>query len=88
MIMASIMRNFASYYKLKTHSGLKKRIKIIGGLWDKRFMSFPIGKRHLNECKSSNNLQRKKQKKEFLAPGDLKRLKRMMPYWNFAKYRG
>ena len=51
-------------------------------------MSYPLGKRHLNECKSRNNLSRKKHPKELAASGDVKRLKRMMPYWNFSKYRG
>jgi ribosomal protein L35 len=86
--MATLMRAFASYYKLKTHSGLKKRIKINGGLWEKHFMFYPVGKRHLNECKSKNNLSRKTSSKELTHYGDLKRLKRMMPYWNFGKYRG
>jgi ribosomal protein L35 len=86
--MATLFRAFASTYKLKTHSGLKKRIKITGALWDKHFNYFPIGKRHLNECKSPNNLRRKKQIKEFKSFGDVRRLKALMPYWNFAKYNG
>ena len=84
--MASILRAFASYYKMKTHSGLKKRIKITGSLWDRSFDYYPIGKRHLNVCKSKHNLARKKSTKSFEAYGDLKRLKRMMPYWNFSKH--
>ena len=86
--MASILRSFASYYKLKTHSGLKKRIKITGELWDRHFMYYPSGKRHLNECKSRYNLNRKKNPREFLSYGDVKRLKRMMPYWNFGNHQG
>ncbi|OMJ78096.1 hypothetical protein SteCoe_22160 [Stentor coeruleus] len=73
---------------MKTHSGLKKRIKITGTVWDKHFNYYPIGKRHLNECKSQINLSRKKSIQEFKAFGDVRRLKRLMPYWNFSKYNG
>lgn len=86
--MSTLLRAFASYYKMKTHSGLKKRIKMIGTLYDKHFHYYPIGKQHLNECKSRNNLQRKKNPKEFTSNGNVKRLKVLMPYWNFSKYNG
>jgi ribosomal protein L35 len=86
--MATLLRAFASYYKMKTHSGLKKRAKITGTLWDKHFFFYPIGKRHLNECKSRSNLKRKKNPKELTSYGNVKRLKVLMPYWNFARYNG
>lgn len=86
--MDRLLRAFATGYKMKTHSGLKKRIKIIGELWDKHFLYYPIGKHHLNSNKSTNNLRRKKKIKEFKSYGTLKKLKVLMPYWNFAKYNG
>jgi len=86
--MASLFRSFASCYKLKTHSGLKKRMKVVGTLWNKEFKFYPVGKQHLNECKSPNNLSRKKKIKTLSCKGDIKRVKKLLPYWNFSKYRG
>lgn len=84
--MASIVRSFASYYKLKTHSGLKKRIKIVGQSWDRQFKYYPTSKHHLNECKSANNLNRKTNPRTLETPGDIRKLKKLLPYWNFKNY--
>ena len=62
-MLSLVNRSFAKYYKMKSHSGLKKRLKIAGGLNDRTFWHYPVGKRHLNECKSSNNLNRKRNPK-------------------------
>ncbi|CAG9329042.1 unnamed protein product [Blepharisma stoltei] len=85
--MSLLFRAFASYYKMKTHSGIKKRIKIIGSLWERHFMFYPTSKHHKLINKSKNNLKRKTNPKELTCPGDVKRLKRLMPYWNFKKYK-
>mmetsp|Transcript_24189 Transcript_24189/g.42985 ORF Transcript_24189/g.42985 Transcript_24189/m.42985 type:complete len:84 (+) Transcript_24189:2253-2504(+) len=82
--MASMLfRSFASYFKLKTHSGLKKRLRVCGPHYERIFKFYPVGKHHLNECKSANNLNRKRKPKFLSAKGDIDRIKRAMPYWKF-----
>jgi ribosomal protein L35 len=77
----AVGRSFASYFKLKTHSGLKKRLRVVGPPTDLQFKFYPVGKHHLNECKSKNNLSRKRNPKFLTALGDISQIKRAMPYW-------
>lgn len=39
-----LLRGFANYYKLKTHKGLAKRVKIFGSLYEREFWHYPVGK--------------------------------------------
>lgn len=82
MSLVFTMQRMASYYKLKTHSGVKKRIKIIGAIHERQFKFYPAGKQHLMNNKSANNLNRKKPR-VLECPGDIKRLKKVMPYWKY-----
>lgn len=76
------LHRFASYYKLKSHSGLKKRLRVVGPINEREFKFYPAGKRHLMNNKSSNNLNRKKVK-YLECPGDIKRVKKLLPYWKY-----
>lgn len=77
------MQRMASYYKLKTHSGLKKRLRVVGPTIHREFKFFPAGKQHLMNNKSSNNLRRKTKPKFLECPGDIKRVKKLLPYWKY-----
>ena len=83
--MASLvfqLQRFASYYKLKTHSGLKKRLRVVGPTNEREFKFYPAAKTHLLNNKSANNLKRKKVRC-LECPGDIKRVKKLLPYWKY-----
>lgn len=85
--MSILLRSFGALYKLKTHSGIKKRVKIVGSLYDRHFKFYPTSKHHLLYNKSANNLKRKTKPRELEHYGDIQKLKKLMPYWNFKKYK-
>jgi large subunit ribosomal protein L35 len=60
--------------KNKTHSGMKKRVKVTGS---GKLLTERAGKRHLLERKSST-LTRRLSGTEQLAPADVPRVKRML----------
>ncbi|RHZ61843.1 hypothetical protein Glove_345g25 [Diversispora epigaea] len=63
-------------YKMKTHSGAKKRWRVTGGGKLKRWR---VGKSHLNTGVSRTRLRRLK-KPAFATKGQRKILKRLLPY--------
>ena len=65
--------------KMKTHSGAKKRVKITGS---GKLTHVRVGKRHLNEYKSSRRTRRLTGEAE-LQPGDAAKLRRLL-----GKYKG
>ncbi|HEY4716110.1 MAG TPA: 50S ribosomal protein L35 [bacterium] len=62
--------------KLKSHSGAAKRLKITG---TGKIMRKAAGRRHLLECKSPKS-SRKKRRYQALKPGELKNVRRALPY--------
>lgn len=63
-------------YKLKTHKGTKKRIRMTGG---GKFVHFKVGRSHLRRRKSAR-IQRSLDKVRVLPSGDAKKMTRLLPY--------
>jgi len=72
-------------FKLKTKKALQRRIRVCGGLRNKMFSYHAMGYRHLNRNKSKRNLRTKKNYKLTHLP-DIKRAKKMLPYFRKRKY--
>lgn len=60
-------------YKMKTHSGFKKRFWVTGGLNEKQFKFKSAGARHLMRNKSWKCKIRKRRMKSIKTRGDVKR---------------
>lgn len=73
-------------YKMKTKSAARKRFRIVGRLYDKDFRHWPNNKRHKMLNKNRNNLKRKKSER-YVCKADMRRLKRLFPYFRRKKYR-
>jgi ribosomal protein L35 len=67
-------------YKITNHTGLMKRIKIVGPRWNRGFKFWPVGHSHKMTNKSSGNLKRKKQAR-YICHADIRRIKRLIPYF-------
>ncbi|RIA98617.1 hypothetical protein C1645_749381 [Glomus cerebriforme] len=63
-------------YKMKTHSGVKKRFRILG---NGKFKRFKAGKRHLNTGVSRSKIRRLSNP-AFSHPSQMNHLKKLMPY--------
>ena len=72
-------------YKMKSHSGFKKRFWVTGGLNDKKFKFKSAGARHLMRNKSWKCKMRKRRMRTLVTRGDNKRAKQMMPYYKRKK---
>ena len=68
-------------YKMKTHKGARDRFYILGGIRTKAFQFKSSNARHLMRNKSKRNKIRKRQMKQLECPGDIRRLKRLFPYY-------
>ena len=68
-------------YKLKTKKAAQKRFRVVGTLRDKAFSYHSMGHRHLNRNKSQRCLQRKKKGRTLSNQADIKRMKKMLPYF-------
>jgi len=73
-------------YKISTHHGLKKRIRIVGPRWCRAFKCWANNHRHKMVNKSSSNLARKK-KPRYIAQAYIRRVKRLLPYFKRKKYK-
>jgi ribosomal protein L35 len=73
-------------YKIRTHHGLSKRIRIVGPRWNRCFKFWPTGHTHKMTNKLTNNLRSKK-KAKFIKKADLRHVKRMLPYYKRKKYK-
>jgi ribosomal protein L35 len=73
-------------YKISTHHGLKKRIRIVGPRWCRAFKFWPSNHRHKMINKSSSNLARKK-KPRYVVQSYIRRVKRLLPYFKRKKYK-
>lgn len=73
-------------YKMKTHNALKKRIRVVGRLFDKGFKHWSNNHRHKMINKSSRNLKVKGYSK-YVSKADIRHCKRMLPYFKRKKYR-
>jgi len=63
-------------YKMKTHSGAKKRFRILG---NGKFKRFKAGKRHLNTGVSRSKIRRLSNP-VYSHPSQMNHLKKLMPY--------
>ena len=66
---------------MKTKKAAAKRFNIIGTLHEKRFKYKAVGHRHLNRNKSWRNRKAAKRPHFLTAPADIKKMKRLLPYW-------
>lgn len=73
-------------YKIKNHRGLLKRLIVVGPRWDRQFKFKPIGRVHKSLNKSRANIWRKKQLR-LISKADLRRVKRMIPYYKRQRYK-
>jgi ribosomal protein L35 len=73
-------------YKIPTHNGLKKRVRIVGPRWCRAFKCWANNHRHKMVNKSSSNLARKKQP-TYVAKAYIRRVKRLLPYFKRKKYK-
>jgi ribosomal protein L35 len=73
-------------YKMKTHRGLRKRIRIIGSMFDRGFKHWPNNHRHKMINKSTGNLVRKR-KARYICKSDFRRIRKMLPYFKRKKYK-
>ena len=73
-------------YKMRTHRGLFKRIRIVGPRWDRQFKFYPTNNVHKMSNKSRANLRRKRQCR-FIAKSDIRRVRRLLPYYKRNKYK-
>ena len=68
-------------YKLKTNKAARKRFIVIGRIQDKKFMYKSSNARHLMRNKSRANRLGKRGMKIFDTPGNIKYVKKLMPYY-------
>jgi ribosomal protein L35 len=73
-------------YKISTHHGLKKRIRIVGPRWCRAFKFWPSNHRHKMVNKSNANLASKK-KPRYVVKAYIRRVKRLLPYFKRKKYK-
>ena len=59
---------------------------MIGGLRDKTFKYFAVGKRHLNRNKSNRNLTQKRRVHILTKRGDIKHARFLLPYFRKNKF--
>ncbi len=72
--------------KIRNHKGMLKRIRIVGPRWDRQFKFYPVGNVHKMTNKSRANLKRKRQAR-FISPVDIKRVRKLIPYFKRKKYK-
>ena len=65
---------------------MQKRVRVIGGLRNKTFKYFAVGKRHLNRNKSNLNLRHKRRVHVLTKRGDIKHAKFLLPYFRRNKF--
>lgn len=65
------------HYKLKTHKGISKRIRVTGS--GRKFVHFKMASNHLRRRKSKR-IQRSLDKLRQLSPGNARKMKRLLPY--------
>ncbi len=75
-----------SKHKQTNHTGMMKRVRVVGPIWDRGFKFWPTGNVHKMTNKSSANLKRKR-KARYICKADLKRVKRLIPYYKRQKYK-
>ena len=74
-------------YKLKTKKAFQKRVRVVGKFSEKAFKYYPVGHRHLNRNKSKRALKHDRTHRHLLTtPGDIRRAKRLMPYFKRRKF--
>lgn len=73
-------------YKMKTNKATAKRFWIRGTRRNKVFVHNRVGFQHLMRNKSSTALSKSSWNKELTCKGDIKRIKKLMPYWKRRKY--
>ncbi len=71
-------------YKIKNHTGLMKRIRVVGPSWNRQFKFWPTGHVHKMTNKSSANLKGKK-KARYICLADIRRVRRLIPYFKRKK---
>ncbi len=71
-------------YRIKNHTGLMKRIRVVGPRWDRQFKFYPTGNVHKMTNKSSANLKAKK-KPRLISAADIGRVRRLIPYFKRRK---
>jgi ribosomal protein L35 len=71
-------------YRITNHSGLMKRIRVVGPRWNRQFKFYPTGNVHKMTNKSSGNLRRKR-KPRLISAADIRRVKRLIPYFKRKK---
>ncbi len=71
-------------YRITNHTGLMKRIRVVGPRWNRQFKFYPTGNVHKMTNKSSANLRRKR-KPRFISAADIRRVKRLIPYFKRKK---
>lgn len=72
-------------YKLKTHTGFAKRHWVTGTRNERVFKFKAAGARHLMRNKSTANKARKRRMKTITTPKDIRRARRLMPYFKRKK---
>jgi len=71
-------------YKIKNHSGIMKRVRVVGPRFDRQIKFWPTGNVHKMTNKSSANLKNKKRAR-YISAVDLRRVKRLIPYFKRKK---
>eukprot|EP00344_Euplotes_crassus_P000892 CAMPEP_0197001918 /NCGR_PEP_ID=MMETSP1380-20130617/6507_1 /TAXON_ID=5936 /ORGANISM="Euplotes crassus, Strain CT5" /LENGTH=82 /DNA_ID=CAMNT_0042419779 /DNA_START=225 /DNA_END=473 /DNA_ORIENTATION=- len=72
-------------FKLKTNKSARKRFIIAGPLRDKRFCFKSSNHNHLLRNKSKNNKMKKRRMKSLKTIGNIKYIKKLLPYWRKAQ---
>ena len=71
-------------YRITNHTGMMKRIRVVGPRWNRQFKFYPTGNVHKMTNKSSGNLRRKR-KPRLISAADIRRVKRLIPYYKRKK---
>ena len=67
-------------YKLRTHSGMIARVKIVGPVWKREFLMKQAGVKRNNRKKRRQTLKNKK-KYVLVSPADKPKVKKLIPYY-------
>ncbi len=71
-------------YKLKTNKAARKRFIIAGSFHEKKFKYKASNHNHLLRNKSKRNKMSKRKMRELNTIGNIKYMKRLLPYWKKA----
>lgn len=80
-----LARKKVKLYKMKTHSGFKKRFWVTGSLNEKQFNFKSAGARHLMRNKTWQCKRRNRKMKTITTRGDIKRAQKLIPYYKRKK---